>query len=58
MPNMVEMACFDSNFTVQMYLTSDVFSLLARIFSIFFSKGPTPTVYKIIISLDLDRSQE
>ena len=41
MPYMVEMACFDPNFTVKMYLTSDVFSLLATIFFLFF-RGAHP----------------
>ena len=46
MPYMVEMACFDPNITVEMYLTSVVFSLLATIFSIFFFEGP-PLLYRV-----------
>ena len=50
MSYMVEMACFDSNFTVKVYLKSNVFSLLATIYSIFILEGPTLTIYKIIFS--------
>ena len=57
MPYMREMACFESNFIVKMYFTSDVFfPFFATIFSIFFFRGP-PLLYTSF-SLDLDKSQE
>ena len=54
MPYMHERTCFHSDFTAKMYLNFDV---LSNFYKDFFGV-PTPTIYKITFSSDLDKSQE
>ena len=54
MPYMRERTCFHSDLTDKMYLNFNVLSnFYYKIFGV-----PTPTIYKIIYSSDLDKSQE